>query len=120
MRQALERMEYHRYTAVPLLDDEGHYAGTLTEGDLLWSMKDAGRSFDETEHVPLASVPRRTANAAVQIDAEIEQLLTLDRSLTEKEHERNGEVLGPNVGGLTNDAWPVPQAVRFRTHQTRR
>ena len=28
MRQALERMERHGYTAVPLLDEEGRYVGT--------------------------------------------------------------------------------------------
>jgi CBS domain-containing protein len=39
MRQALEKMEYHRYTAVPLIDDQGKYVGTLTEGDLLWKIK---------------------------------------------------------------------------------
>lgn len=39
MRQALERMEYHRYTAIPLIDDNGKYVGTLTEGDMLWKIK---------------------------------------------------------------------------------
>ena len=39
MRQALEKMEYHRYTAVPLIDEHGKYAGTMTEGDLLWKLK---------------------------------------------------------------------------------
>ena len=39
MRQAIERMEYHRYTAIPILNDKGMYVGTLTEGDLLWKLK---------------------------------------------------------------------------------
>lgn len=39
MRQALEKMEHHRWSAVPILDDDGLYVGTLTEGDLLWKMK---------------------------------------------------------------------------------
>jgi len=38
MRQALEKMEYHRYSAIPILDDKGRYVGTLTEGDLLWKL----------------------------------------------------------------------------------
>ena len=29
MRQALEKMEYHRYTAIPLIDDAGKLLGTL-------------------------------------------------------------------------------------------
>ena len=41
MRQALEKMEFHHYTAIPLVDEDGKYAGTLTEGDLLWKSEHA-------------------------------------------------------------------------------
>ncbi len=78
MRQALEKMEYHRYTAIPLIDENGKYAGTLTEGDLLWKMKNSpGLTFEGTERVPLREVPRRIKNAPVRINAEIEDLLSL-------------------------------------------
>jgi CBS domain-containing protein len=30
MRQALERMEYHRYTAIPIVNKDGQYVETLT------------------------------------------------------------------------------------------
>ena len=30
LRQALEKMEYHKYTAIPILDKGGRYVGTLT------------------------------------------------------------------------------------------
>ena len=39
MRQVIERMEHHGYTAIPLIDKQGKYVGTLTEGDLLWKLK---------------------------------------------------------------------------------
>jgi len=78
MRQALEKMEYHRYTAIPLIDERGKYAGTLTEGDLLWKMKKTpGLTFEGTERINLAQVPRRITNNPVRIDAEIEDLLSL-------------------------------------------
>ena len=32
LRQVLEKMEYHGYTAVPLLSPDGRYIGTITEG----------------------------------------------------------------------------------------
>lgn len=35
VRQALEKMRYHRYAAIPVLDGEGKYAGTLRTDDLL-------------------------------------------------------------------------------------
>lgn len=41
VRQALEKMEHHRYSAIPLIGKkDGRYIGTLTEGDLLWDIKD--------------------------------------------------------------------------------
>jgi CBS domain-containing protein len=76
MRQALERMEHHRYTAIPVLDREGRYAGTLTEGDLLWKMKHTpGMTFADCENIRLADVPRHVTSQPIHIDAEMEELL---------------------------------------------
>ena len=78
MRQALEKMEHHRYTAIPLIDEKGKYVGTLTEGDLLWKMKNTpGLNFEGTERVFLQEVPRRVKNAPVRIEAEVEDLIPL-------------------------------------------
>ncbi|NLG83735.1 MAG: CBS domain-containing protein [Firmicutes bacterium] len=78
MRQALEKMEYHHYTAIPLLDGEGRYVGTITEGDLLRKMKnDPGLDFSATGKVRLTEVPRRVQNTPVRIDAEMEDLIPL-------------------------------------------
>ena len=78
MRQALEKMEYHRYSAIPLVDEQGKYAGTITEGDLLWKMKNTpGLTFAGTERIMLQDVPRRLINTPVQINSEMEDLLSL-------------------------------------------
>lgn len=78
MRQALERMEFHRYTAVPLLDSEGKYVGTITEGDLLWQLKNTdGLNFENTHKTFLRDVPLRVNNQTVRIDAQIEDLIPL-------------------------------------------
>ena len=34
LRQAIEKMEYHRYSSIPILNRKGEYVGTITEGDL--------------------------------------------------------------------------------------
>ena len=39
MRQALEKMESAGYAVLPILNKRGEYRGTLTEGDLLWAIK---------------------------------------------------------------------------------
>jgi CBS domain-containing protein len=78
MRQALERMEYHRYTAVPLIDEKGKYIGTITEGDFLWKLKNTpGLTFGATERIMLAEVPRRMTINPVHIDSQIQDLLKL-------------------------------------------
>lgn len=78
LRQTLERMERHRYTAVPVLSEDGKYVGTVTEGDLLWYLKNKqGLSFEQTARIPLSDVPLRLSNRPVQIDANMEDLISL-------------------------------------------
>lgn len=78
MRQALEKMEYHRYTAVPLIDENGKYAGTITEGDLLWKMKNTpDLTFTDTERVMVKDIPLQMTNNPVRVNAEMEDLLSL-------------------------------------------
>lgn len=78
MRQALERMEYHGYTAVPILDEGGRYVGTLAEGDLLRKLKNTpGLTFSDMEKVPLKDVPRRLSIEPIHIGAEMEDLVSL-------------------------------------------
>ena len=45
VRQALEKMRYHRYMAVPVIDDDGVYVGTLRNDDLFKYFLDNG-NFD--------------------------------------------------------------------------
>lgn len=78
MRQALESMAHHGYTAVPIIDENNKYAGTLTEGDLLWKYKNTpGLTLKDTEKILLKDIPRRTDNRPVQIYASMEDLLAL-------------------------------------------
>ena len=50
LRQALEKMEYHRYSSIPILNRAGEYVGSVTEGDLLWFIKNnAGLDLSSAE-----------------------------------------------------------------------
>ena len=76
MRQVLEKMEYHTYTAIPILDDKGMYIGTLTEGDLLWKLKNSpGLDFKNTSKVIISDVLMHQINNPVHIDSNIEDLV---------------------------------------------
>ncbi len=77
LRQALEKMENHRYSAIPIISKkEGRYLGTMTEGDLLWFIKDKGDlSVREAEDVSIMNVPRKWDNEPVDVDVNMENLI---------------------------------------------
>lgn len=77
LRQALEKMENHRFAAVPIISKEdGHYIGTLTEGDLLWNIKERNDlSLRAAEDVPVMDVKRRWDNEPVDVDVNMEDLV---------------------------------------------
>lgn len=74
--QALERMKPNGFGAVPVLDDEGCYAGTLSTSDLMWYLLDRADPWpDRARATPLQGVPRRLHDTPVHIDADISTLL---------------------------------------------
>lgn len=78
MRQVMEKMEHHGYTAIPLIDKNGKYVGTLTEGDLLWKLKNTpDLNFRNTESVKVKNIERRVKHKSVTITSNIEELITL-------------------------------------------
>jgi CBS domain-containing protein len=72
--EAVARMKPNGFAAVPILDDEGGYVGTLTEGDLLWHLLEA-RDLALAQRAPVLDIQRRTANRAVHINAKVETLI---------------------------------------------
>lgn len=68
--EAIQIMNVARYTSVPLLDKDGLYVGTLTEGDLLMSLLASGPR-SSWGNMKLKNVSRLRDNDAVRIDAPI-------------------------------------------------
>lgn len=78
MKQVIEKMEKYSYTAIPIIDREGKYVGTLTEGDLLWKLKDTHNlDFKNTESVKVKDIPKRITHKSVSITSNIESLISL-------------------------------------------
>lgn len=75
IRQALEKMEYHRYSAIPIINRNGHYIGTLTEGDILWYIKNNHMlNLEESEQDSILSIPRYHDNKAVNASSDLEDI----------------------------------------------
>ena len=76
LRQALEKMKYHGYSAGPILTGDGKYVGTVTEGDLLWAMTDdAGFDLEKAELIFLKDMKRRRDNRPVTINTDMDDLV---------------------------------------------
>ncbi len=77
IRQALERMENAGYAALPILSRDGAYVGTMTEGDLLWAIKNHYMmNMREAEKHPIAEIHRRCDNRPVSVDTNIDDLVS--------------------------------------------
>ncbi len=76
LRQAIEKMEYHRYSSIPILNRKGEYVGTITEGDILWAVKrNYNLNLQDAEDVPLLSIPRKRDYSCVSVDTDMEELI---------------------------------------------
>lgn len=76
-RQALEKLRHHGYSAVPVLTRDGKYAGTLSEGDFLWSMLEiGGASLSECEGLRVADIKKTDRNPAVHITSDTDELMS--------------------------------------------
>lgn len=77
VRQALERMEVSGYAALPILAKDGSYCGTLTEGDLLWAIKNLCRmDAKKMENHSIMEISHRRDNVPVRVDTKVEDILS--------------------------------------------
>ncbi len=76
IRQGLQKLRVHSFTAIPVLSRDGGYVGTISEGDLLWFMLDkGGGTLQSMEKLPLRRVLRKTFNPAVSVRVTMDELL---------------------------------------------
>ena len=76
MRQALEKMESAGYAALPILNKRGEYRGTLTEGDLLWGIKNmCYMDMRQAEAHRIMEISRRKDNIPVRVTTSMSNLV---------------------------------------------
>ena len=84
LRQGLEKMRYHKHTAVPVVTRENRYVGTLSEGDFLWSLVDYMQSseaenkcvdFRDLETIFLKDILHTDKNPPVRINTKTMELV---------------------------------------------
>ena len=76
IRQGLEKLRSRGYTAVPVLNREGTYVGTVSEGDFLWNILEHQNGDLQTlEQLPLKNLLRQGFNPPVNVLVTMEELL---------------------------------------------
>ena len=76
MRQAMEKMEAAGYAALPILNRRGEYRGTLTEGDLLWGIKNmCYMDMRQAEAHRIMEISRRKDYIPVRITTSMQDLV---------------------------------------------
>ena len=76
VRQALEKMETAGYAALPILNRRGEYRGTLTEGDVLWAMKNmCYMDIRQAEAHRIMEISRRRDNVPVRVTTSMHDLV---------------------------------------------
>ena len=81
IRQALEKMEVAGYSALPILTRDGEYRGTLTEGDVLWAMKNmCDLNLRLAERVRIMDISRRKDNIPVPVSTTMHELVERARN----------------------------------------
>lgn len=70
VRQAIELFDVHKYAVIPLVDDEGHFVGTLSEGDLLCFLKNkANYDIKATEKVLVKDMERYREYRSLEVSS---------------------------------------------------
>lgn len=82
IRQALETMNFYHCGSAPIIDKQGYYMGTLTEGDLLWYIvrgeggEDCQVDIERLENVNISVLGiKPDSNSTVSISANMEELI---------------------------------------------
>ena len=77
LRQAIEKMEYHRYSVVPVLSKDGKYLYSLSEGDILYAMTKNKLKFEDLTKIHLESIERDRDVKPVSINSSMDDLVKL-------------------------------------------
>ena len=81
IRQALEKMEAAGFSALPILNKRGEYRGTLTEGDLLWAMKNmCYMDMRQAEAHRILAISRRKDYIPVRVNTNMHDLVERAKS----------------------------------------
>ena len=78
IRQALEKFDYHKFTVVPVIYEDGRFAFSISEGDILRYIKDQ-TSFDlsKAENTKISEIKRYRSYNPININTKLDDIFAL-------------------------------------------
>ena len=81
IRQGLEKLKAHGYSAIPVINKDGTYLGVVSEGDFLWNiMKGNVVSIEELESTEVKKIIRKKVPSC-KINVSYQTLLDMATNL---------------------------------------
>lgn len=93
IRQGLEKMRIHGYTAIPVIDDDnGEYIGTVSEGDFLRHILEHGNEgISATDNYQIIDIVNEERNRPAKSTVTMDELLlkVMDQNFVPITDDRN-------------------------------
>ncbi len=77
IRQVIEKMEFHHYSAIPVLDKQGKYLNTISCEDLLFAIKDAKLNWEQSMKIPICTIKPHKKIQSITINKEMNDLIEM-------------------------------------------
>lgn len=75
LQETLDIMEQYRYAVIPMIDKKGKYSGIITEGDLLYNIKNTySYNLDEARNTPISTLDVRRTYEPIRITETVEEV----------------------------------------------
>jgi len=77
IRQVMEKMDFHHYTAIPVLTRDGKYLETISDSDLLKTIKDNKLNWEKSMEIKIKDVDLIRNIKPIKVDKNIFELIDL-------------------------------------------
>ncbi len=75
VKEALAILKKYRYQSIPVIDRKGRYIGSLSEGDLLYAITDAGKAAEGALAQRVGQIRRNREYVAISVHASVNSLI---------------------------------------------
>lgn len=75
LEEVINILEHSTYSAIPMINRKGEYKGTISEGDILWTLKnDVNYDAKALMGMKVSKIPRKQKLEPVHADAEVQDM----------------------------------------------